>query len=207
MTRRLEWWVQKACWSSLQRLFWLPQAKQCTERRLRSQDSPRIQPVSDRSLAFWCRYEELKKQLAEAQEAAQLEDEEAEVARAESMLARLTTPALAAAGRFARREALASPGLASEGAGNRSSSVVSSWLLASVTDASPLQTANERVSSHVALLQLMQISAGSFSLVLLDMFDILQSAFSTQHAAFTLSQKDVAVTHAPVVALSVGTAA
>ena len=92
----------------------------------------------------------MKKQLAEAQEAAQLEDEEAEVARAESMLARLTSPALAAAGRFARREALASLGLASEGARNSSSSVVSSRLLASVTDASPLQTANERVSSHIA---------------------------------------------------------
>ena len=38
------------------------------------------------------RYEELKRQLGEAQEAAQIEDEEAEVARAADALARLTAP-------------------------------------------------------------------------------------------------------------------
>ena len=75
--------------------------------------------------AHWCRYEELKRQLGEAQEAAQVEDEEAELARAESLLARLTSPALAAAKRLARREALAAPGLAGEGIGNSGSSVVS----------------------------------------------------------------------------------
>ena len=75
-------------------------------------------------MLFRSRYEELKRQLAEAQEAAQLEDEEAELARAESMLARLTSPALAAAKRLARGKALATPGLAGEGIGN-SGSVVS----------------------------------------------------------------------------------
>lgn len=78
--------------------------------------------------AVLCRYEELKRQLAEAQEAAQLEDEEAEVARAESMLARLTSPALAAARRLARREALAGPGLAGEGYNGSGSQVVSCQL-------------------------------------------------------------------------------
>lgn len=53
-----------------------------------------------------------------------MEDEEAELARAESMLARLTSPALAAAKRLARGKALATPGLAGEGIGN-SGSVVS----------------------------------------------------------------------------------
>ncbi len=66
-----------------------------------------------------CRYEELKRQLSEAQEAAQLEDEEAELARAESMLARLTSPALAAAGR------LAGPRLAGESVGGSAGAVVS----------------------------------------------------------------------------------
>ena len=66
-----------------------------------------------------CRYEELKRQLSEAQEAAQLEDEEAELARAENMLARLTSPALAAAGR------LAGPRLAGESVGGSAGSVVS----------------------------------------------------------------------------------
>ena len=81
----------------------------------------------------FCRYEELKKQLAEAQEAAQLEDEEAELARAESMLARLTSPALAAASRMAGREALTSPGMAGEGYGSSNSSVVRCQLLRPMT--------------------------------------------------------------------------
>ena len=68
---------------------------------------------------YACRYEELKRQLSEAQEAAQLEDEEAELARAENMLARLTSPALAAAGR------LAGPRLARESMSGSAGPVVS----------------------------------------------------------------------------------
>ena len=88
-----------------------------------------MQIAVNECLRPFCRYEELKKQLAEAQEAAQLEDEEAELARAESMLARLTSPALAAASRLAGREALASPGLPGEGYGSSRFSVVRHQLL------------------------------------------------------------------------------
>ena len=90
-------------------------------------------PLVNECLWPFCRYEELKKQLAEAQEAAQLEDEEAELARAESMLARLTSPALAAASRIAGREAIASPGLAGEGYGSSSSTAVRRQLLFPMT--------------------------------------------------------------------------
>ena len=44
-----------------------------------------------------CRYEELKRQLEAAQEAAQQEDEEAELARATAAVARLTAPSAAVA--------------------------------------------------------------------------------------------------------------
>jgi hypothetical protein len=56
------------------------------------------------------RYEELKRQLAEAQEAAQIEDEEAELARAADTIARLTAPAAASAlAKPARGQGGASP--------------------------------------------------------------------------------------------------
>ena len=44
-------------------------------------------------LLWLCRYEELKKQLLEAQSQAEAEDEEAELARAAAAVARLTAPA------------------------------------------------------------------------------------------------------------------
>ena len=70
-----------------------------------------------------CRYEELKRQLGEAQEAAQIEDEEAEVARAADALARLTAPAGARAGSAAAAAAAAAgPSVQTGGDGGFTSS-------------------------------------------------------------------------------------
>lgn len=70
------------------------------------------------------RYEELKRQLAEAQEAAQIEDEEAELARAADALARLTAPTAAAAaagGGRPAKDGAAAPSLETGGDGGSAS--------------------------------------------------------------------------------------
>ncbi|EIE25017.1 hypothetical protein COCSUDRAFT_40379 [Coccomyxa subellipsoidea C-169] len=64
------------------------------------------------------RYEELKRQLGEAQEAAQIEDEEFEVARAADALARLTAPAGAKPGAAAAAAAAAGAGPAAQTGGD-----------------------------------------------------------------------------------------
>ncbi len=71
-----------------------------------------------RELYWCCRYEELKRQLGEAQEAAQIEDEEFEVARAADALARLTAPASAKPGAAAAAAAAAGAGPAAQTGGD-----------------------------------------------------------------------------------------
>ncbi|KAK9908964.1 hypothetical protein WJX75_005261 [Coccomyxa subellipsoidea] len=84
---------------------------------------------TNRRQELMTRYEELKRQLGEAQEAAQIEDEEAEVARAADALARLTAPAAARAGPAAAAAAAAAGPSAQTGGdgGSTSSSKQAQW--------------------------------------------------------------------------------